>query len=940
MSNDFKPFAIAPGSRVLSQASWETQDSLVYGFATGILTKEKLNKAIRQPSVIAAALAQFIANQTGAAVVDDGDFPALVAQMSSALGGGGGGSGAAAQLITISATGFAFVFKDAASTSTTYPTITFTAYLQNVLGPVTYSANAYDAAGTLLGSVTLGGASPYATLTAAQFTARAGTYKVLVTATVTGTSGPLTDTFSVYRADGGSDALQVRLTNESHTLAASSDGTVSSYAGANGTIEAYKGALRLTSVTVPSVAFSLVGYTGFSTVFPAAQAGISVNTTTGDYAVTAGLAATNATVTIRATLSTGQTMDAVFSLSKSLKGADGPAGTAPMLSLSAPQQAFVTPSNGTTPAPASILVSATAANIPSPSYVWQVDGATQVGATASTFTVNSFPAGESHTVRCTATGSDGSTDFDLLTIYSLKNGDNSVAVGLTNENQTVACDSTGTPKAGGGLPITSQILVYVGAAPVTTGITYTVGTNTGFSGVSISLTGLITCTGITADSASLTVQITYNSINYQKTLTANKSRDGQQGLPGTSTPGAAGNSVKVAYALFTGNPTMSGTSVVTTGASSLPATNSWSPTAVTAWSTTTQTPLAGQTLMRTDGIFDTTTGQITWPVPYLANFKVGQLSAITADIGNLVIGSGGSLISGKTTSTSTGTAGFFLGNEGGTPKFTIGNAGLTKGLLWDGSDLNLRVTTGDGLKFQNMASGSPVALGGLYAQTVLGWPSLVLASAPWTGSSVNRTVLAASGPSGTAYGTLMSGPFNNASEWLVSSPAAGGQISFRGLDCADLWLEAQRNVGASNIHIVSNGSVPGTLAVTTDNVSLAAGGDLKLQSLGAGGQLRLKTNSGSSGYGVMLRNDNTSFYLLLTDSGNADGTWNTKRPLTVDLASGQVTLSNPKVLDASVGTGGATATFVNTNKPGAASSNVWVTVSYNGTLYAQPLWPI
>ncbi len=39
-------------------------------------------------------------------------------------------------------------------------------------------------------------------------------------------------------------------------------------------------------------------------------------------------------------------------------------------------------------------------------------------------------------------------------------------------------------------------------------------------------------------------------------------------------------------------------------------------------------------------------------------------------------------------------------------------------------------------------------------------------------------------------------------------------------------------------------------------------------------------------YGVILRNDGTAFYMLVTASGDADGTWTTARPLAMDLATG------------------------------------------------------
>lgn len=43
-------------------------------------------------------------------------------------------------------------------------------------------------------------------------------------------------------------------------------------------------------------------------------------------------------------------------------------------------------------------------------------------------------------------------------------------------------------------------------------------------------------------------------------------------------------------------------------------------------------------------------------------------------------------------------------------------------------------------------------------------------------------------------------------------------------------------------------------------------------------------------YSVFLRNDGNTFYLLLTDQGNPDGTWNALRPFAVNLSTGAVSL--------------------------------------------------
>ena len=55
-------------------------------------------------------------------------------------------------------------------------------------------------------------------------------------------------------------------------------------------------------------------------------------------------------------------------------------------------------------------------------------------------------------------------------------------------------------------------------------------------------------------------------------------------------------------------------------------------------------------------------------------------------------------------------------------------------------------------------------------------------------------------------------------------------------------------------------------------------------------QLRLcNASSGSNGYGFLVRNDGSNTYLLLTDQGDIDGTWNALRPLQINNSTGDVT---------------------------------------------------
>lgn len=83
--NNFKPFAVGAGANVSSQADWESLVALSTGFTAGIARAEQVNKALRQATVIASVLAQFIADTTDSAVLDDGDTAALLTKLIEAL---------------------------------------------------------------------------------------------------------------------------------------------------------------------------------------------------------------------------------------------------------------------------------------------------------------------------------------------------------------------------------------------------------------------------------------------------------------------------------------------------------------------------------------------------------------------------------------------------------------------------------------------------------------------------------------------------------------------------------------------------------------------------------------------------------------------------------------------------------------------------------------
>lgn len=83
--NNFKPFAIASGSNVTSQTEWEGLIALSTGFTAGLARSAQINKALRQGTVMASVLAQFMAETTEEDMLDDGDTAKLVSLLISSV---------------------------------------------------------------------------------------------------------------------------------------------------------------------------------------------------------------------------------------------------------------------------------------------------------------------------------------------------------------------------------------------------------------------------------------------------------------------------------------------------------------------------------------------------------------------------------------------------------------------------------------------------------------------------------------------------------------------------------------------------------------------------------------------------------------------------------------------------------------------------------------
>lgn len=84
-TNDFLPFGTDPSAHVIDQATYLAAAFRALGFSNGIAVAEQLNKVWRQSSFVSAALAQFVSNQTGTDVLDNGDLAAFIAKLNSAV---------------------------------------------------------------------------------------------------------------------------------------------------------------------------------------------------------------------------------------------------------------------------------------------------------------------------------------------------------------------------------------------------------------------------------------------------------------------------------------------------------------------------------------------------------------------------------------------------------------------------------------------------------------------------------------------------------------------------------------------------------------------------------------------------------------------------------------------------------------------------------------
>jgi hypothetical protein len=224
----------------------------------------------------------------------------------------------AAKLLRLEASAQVFVETKSGSLSPNY--IELTSNKQNISATTNWtttpSVTLFDSATG--GSTTTSGNIVYL---------RTGSFGTNTLVEISATADSITDTVSIARVKEGSDALTVIVTNESHTLPAANDGTVSSYAGSGTDIYIYEGATQLD--------YDGVGTSPGKWAVSSSVTNITAGSVTdgGNYAVvgnhsnmTADLASINYTLSGKKINGDLFSLSRVQSFSKSKQGAAGAAG--------------------------------------------------------------------------------------------------------------------------------------------------------------------------------------------------------------------------------------------------------------------------------------------------------------------------------------------------------------------------------------------------------------------------------------------------------------------------------------------------------------------------------------------------------------------------------------------------------------------------------------
>lgn len=281
-----------------------------------------------------------------------------------------------------------------------------------------------------------------------------------------------------------------------------------------------------------------------------------------------------------------------------------------------------------------------------------------------------------NSLRVTATVTDVNVFTDSITITKLQPGSKGDpgASGTRYITVTAYIWSNTTIN----LPLASKAAVYTWSTN-----SYDVAPTTSWSSSAAASPG----TGYTLYQASVIVSGAATDLT--STFNWNTALLNQIGYRQDGSIGPTGDSARVAY-LVTTSATVPGAVTAGTGTGTTGLANDVPPTSTAGtWSFIATSILnPGEYLYQVDGQYKPLSTTITWGNPYLSNLKVGSLSALAVDTGNLTVSTAGSI---KNVGGGYNTTGFFLGYDTNAYKFSVGSG--TNMLTWNGNTLSVPAAT-------------------------------------------------------------------------------------------------------------------------------------------------------------------------------------------------------------------------------------------------------
>ena len=387
--------------------------------------------------------------------------------------------------------------------------------------------------------------------------------------TISATKNGLTDTIKLFKVEGGSDgspgsdgtdAVTAFLTNEAHTFAAQSDGTIVSFTDASSSMQVFEGTTNVTANYTYSRTGSL-------------QTESTLSGTNGNIVSISAMVHDSGSIIITAVSASTQ-LAKTMSLVKSKQGTAGLAGSnAKTLQVTVDSQVYAFDTSAdTTATPSSISFIINQQNlsgalstgnvtitkngggtITTPSLGGNVSDGSGLLSGSITFDNGATPAAgkvvsKTHLPITIEVSKDTFTDsikvFKVEGGTSGTDGTDAVTAFLTNENHNFPADSGGSIASfAGGVTdvkvfegVTDKSSNYLFSATASTGTTFSHLQSAGGSSGNATTAGHnhFSITGLNADSGSLTINAVSSSTRLIKTMSLTRTKQGADGNPGTS----------------------------------------------------------------------------------------------------------------------------------------------------------------------------------------------------------------------------------------------------------------------------------------------------------------------------------------------------------------------------------------------------------------------